>query len=145
MILRHDSRVTRSSNIFDNEKEGISSVIHHKYKEYRIYIDLLIAELHERFEPWPEWLVLSERALNFANDLGYRERQESFDKLLNAPQGLLSPLLDDEKNRLNAEYVTLHLNAMVALKGLKEDSESKFKAERVWYILLSEEKFYRNC
>ena len=57
----------------------------------------------------------------------------------------INPLLDDEKQRLCAEYVTLHKNAMTVLEDLKGDSETKFKLEKVWYVLVNEERYYRNC
>ena len=56
----------------------------------------------------------------------------------------INPLLDDEKQRLCAEYVTLHKNAMTVLKDLKGDSETKFKLEKVRYVLLTEERYYRS-
>ena len=56
----------------------------------------------------------------------------------------INPLLDDEKQRLCAEYVTLHKNAMTVLEDLKGDSETKFKLEKVRYVLLTEERYYRN-
>ena len=74
----------------------------------------------------------------------YPDRQASFEQLLNEPHGVI-PLLDDEKDRLKAEYVTLHMNAMMISKGLNEEGDTKFKAKRIWYILLTEEKFYHNC
>ena len=130
--------------MFGCEKEGFRSVVLHKYKEYRIYIDLLIAELQSRFEPWPEWIVLSERALNFTNDSEYLDRQASFEQLLNESHGV-TPLLDDEKDRLKAEYVTLHLNAMMVSKKLNEEGYIELKAERIWYLLLTDEKYYHSC
>ena len=111
---------------------------------YRIYLVLLITELQSRFEPWTEWLVHSEKALNFTNDLDYQDRKESFQKLLELSHGINS-LLDDEKKRLESEYVTLHMNAMVVFEELKDSSESKFKIERIWYKLLTEENYYQHC
>ena len=58
-----------------------------------------------RFEPWPEWLVLGEKCLNFMNEEELEDRRQSFSKLLNTPHGI-HPLLSDEKERLMAEYVT---------------------------------------
>ena len=37
------------------------------------------------------------------------------------------------------------MNARMISKGLNEEGDTKFKAERIWYILLTEEKFYHNC
>lgn len=145
LLLRSErGRVTRSGTVFGCDKEGFRSIVLQRFKLYRIYLDLLIAELRSRFEPWPEWLELSERALNFSNALEFHDRQESFEKLLDKLNGV-NPLLDDEKRRLKAEYVTLHANAMVVLNELKPENEIKFITEKVWYNLLTQERFYRNC
>ena len=72
LLLRSErGRVTRSGNIFGCDKEGFRSLVFTRFKHYRIYLDLLITELQSRFESWPEWLVHSEKALNFTNDLDY--------------------------------------------------------------------------
>ena len=105
---------------------------------------MITTELQTRFEPWPEWLVLSERALNFTNDFEYPDRQASFEQLLNESHGV-TPLLDNEKDRLKAEYVTLHLNAMMVSKKLNEEGYIDLKAERIWYLLLTDEKYYHSC
>ena len=34
---------------------------------------------------------------------------------------------------------------MVVLNEMNENIDTKFKSERVWYSLLTEEKYYRNC
>ena len=143
-MLRSDrGRVTRSGSSFGCEKEGIRSIILHRFKAYRIYLDLVISELINRFEPWPEWVVLGEKCFNFINDSDFDQRRESFSKLLDTPHGI-NPLLSDEKERLLAEYVTLHMNAMRVIGDLKHEN-SEFTLEQVWYALLTEEMYYKNC
>ena len=145
LLLRSErGRVTRSRSgtTFGCDKEGFRSIILQRFKGYRIYLDLVIAELHNRFDPWPEWVVLSERSLNFANTCEFQDRRDSFSKLLDLPSGV-NPLLSDEKQRRMAEYVTLHKNAMVVLEKLKGDDD--ITVEQVWYTLLTEEEYYRNC
>ena len=85
-------------------------------------------------------LVLGEKCLNFMNEWELEERRQSFSKLLNTPHAI-HPLLSDEKEGLMAEYVTLHTNAMNVISTLKE----KFNLEQVWYILLTDKKYYHNC
>ena len=64
-------------------------------------------------------------------------------KLLEVPYGI-SQLLDDEKRRLASEYITLHQNATTVLETYKRN-QSEFKPEEIWYTLLTEEVYYRNC
>ena len=67
------------------------------------------------------------------NEWELEDRRQSFSKSLNTPHGI-HPLLSDEKERLMAEYVTLHTNTMNVISTLK----GKFTLEQVWYILLTE-------
>ena len=113
-----------------------------RFKAYRIYFDLLITELINCFEPWPEWVILCYNSLNFQNSLEFAERKESFQKLMEMPFGI-NPLLNDEKERLQAEYVTLHRNALTVIEKLRGDEAVKL--EQVWYMLLTEKDYYNNC
>ena len=144
LLVRSDrGRVTRSGSSFGCDKEGFRSIILKKFKGYRIYLDLVISELCNRFEPWPKWLVLSEKCLNFMNSWEFEDRRDAFSKLLNTPHGI-HPLLNDEKERLKAEYVTLHMNAMDVIAKFGGNGR-KFTLEQVWYALLTEERYYNNC
>ena len=107
---------------FGCDKEGFRSIILQRFKNYRIYLDLLISELCNRFEPWPEWVVLSEKCFNFMNNYEFEVRNDSFSKLLDEPHDI-NPLLPDEKQRLQAEYVTLHRNALTVLEHFKQCEE----------------------
>ena len=142
LLQSERGRVTRSGSSFGCDKEGFESIIIHKFKGYRIYLDLLISELQNRFEPWPEWVILCEKCLNFENDLEFKERNEAFINLLEVPSGI-NPLVNDEKARLIAEYATLHRNAVSVLSELKEDDP--LKLESLWYVLLTEENYFKNC
>ena len=64
-------RVTRSQirASLGIEKEDFRSIINQKFKMYVTYIDSVIGHLQQRFEPWPEWLVLCEHSFNFLNDI----------------------------------------------------------------------------
>lgn len=133
------SRV-RSYHSNGYNKEDFKSIVNHRYKLYVAYLDSLIGNLKTRFEPWPEWVVLCDRAFNFMNDLEISDRKVAFEALLDEPHGL-DILLSDEKTRLKSEYQTMLVNAseiMAMNDGLK-------KIEDIWYIMLTEEKFYRNC
>ena len=132
-------RVTRSS--FGCDEEGFEGIIIQKFKGYRVYLDLLLSELQNRFEPWPEWAVLCEKCLDFENELEFYERNEALLKLLDLPFGI-NPLLNDEKARLTAEYATLHRNALKVLSELKDDDPMRL--ESLWYVLLTEEEYFKN-
>ena len=82
--------------------------------------------------------IISNKRLNFFEFLYF-----STSKLLDTPHGI-NPLLSDEKERLLAEYVTLHMNAMRVIGDLKHEN-SEFTLEQVWYALLTEEMYYKNC
>ena len=84
-------------------------------------------------------MKLCEKCLNFENDLEFPERKESFVQLLEFPCGI-NPLVNDEKVRLIAEYATLHQRVLHELKG-----DDALKLESLWYVLLTEEEYYKNC
>ena len=141
LLLRSErGRVTRSGSVFGCDRDEFECVVTQRFRAYRIYLDLLISELINRFEPWPEWLMLCQNCFNFRNTLEFIERRESFTKLLNLPFGI-SPLIHEEKERLNAEYITMHRNA----QRIREQLEDNAKIEKNWYVLLTESKYYENC
>ena len=51
------------------------------------------------------------------------------------------PLVQDEKDRISSEYVTFALNA----ERVKRESPKTLSQTEIWYILLTEEKFYSQC
>ena len=66
-------RVTRSGTAFGCDKDGFQAIIMQRFKAYRMYLDLLITEFKNRFEPWPEWVELCHRSLYFKNDLEFAQ------------------------------------------------------------------------
>ena len=142
LVRSERGRVTRSGTSFGCDCEGFSAIIMQRFKAYRIYLDLLITELINRFKPWPEWVILCYNSLDFQNSLEFAERKQSFQKLMEMPFGI-NPLLNDEKERLQAEYVTLHRNALTVIEKLRGDEAVKL--EQVWYMLLTEKDYYNNC
>ena len=135
-------RVTRSGNIFGCDRGSYDTILHQKYRSYAIYLLSFIKQLEYRFEPWPAWVNLSDDAFNFQNSLEFEDRKQSFECLLDLPHGS-TPLLNDEKERLKAEYETLHLNAMTTLKNL--DCTDRKSLIATWYTLLTDEKMYKDC
>ena len=107
---------------------------------YVTYIDSVIGHLQQRFEPWPEWLVLCEHSFNFLNDIEDSDRKIAFEKLLDMPHGI-NTLVADEKLRLKTEYQTMLVNSTEVVTQLNGIG----KVEKVWYRLLTEEVYYRNC
>ena len=55
----------------------------------------------------------------------------------------INPLLSEEKERLQSEYITLHRNAQQVIKTIK--SENSGNIEHLWYMLLTDEKLYESC
>ena len=136
-------RVTRSGTMFSYDREGFKSIIFSRYAKYQSYLDTLIKRLELRFEPWPAWVGLCKNAFDFTYDLSREDRKDSFSQLLYLPHGI-HPLVDSEKERLKAEYVTLLLNAESVMQRFDGDNV-KYTDKDIWYELLTEEKFYRNC
>ena len=59
--------------------------------------------------------------------------------LLDEPSGPV-PLIEEEKARLKAEYTTLLLNS----QDIQENSKVN-TPEDLWYVLLTEKRYYENC
>ena len=96
-----------------------------------------------RFEPWPQWLILCDEAFNFESDISNEKRKNSFDKLMECPSGP-NPLLKDEKYRLKSEFTSFLLNAKRASDSLKIANPNYTQSD-LWYRLLTEEKYYKDC
>ena len=79
-------RVTRSQMrsylSSGNDKEDFRSIGYHKFKLYVTYIDSLVGNLQQRFESWPEWVILRDLSFNFLNDLDDSDRQIAFETLI---------------------------------------------------------------
>ena len=134
-------RVTRSQiRSYMCAGEDVRSIIHFKFKNYVTYLDSLINHLVQRFEPWPEWVVLCNDCFNFLNKIENTDRSIAFELLLNMPCEI-NTLLDDEKSRLKNEYQTLLVNLCEVL----DKSKGKITSEGIWYKLLTEERYYKNC
>ena len=57
-----------------------------------------------------------------------------------------NPLLQEDRNRLSAEFVTLCLNVGdVTEKKAKAQNPGKIQHKYVWYKLLTDEAMYRHC
>ena len=129
-------RVTRSRSAVGSYPDDIEFIVCERFKSYRIYLDLLIFEFTNCFEPWPEWVIQSKNAFDFLNDLVFEERIECFAKLLEIPFGI-NPLLSEEKQRLKFEYTTLHLNALNVV--------STSKWVMVMVCAINGKGYYNNC
>ena len=56
LVPSEKGRVTRSGAHFVSDRDRFWAIVVQRFKEYRIYLDLLNMELKNRFEPWPEWV-----------------------------------------------------------------------------------------
>ena len=125
---------TSSGAHLGSDRDGFRAIVMQRFKEYRICLDVLLTELKNRFEPWPEWLELSFNAF---------QRKESLTSLLESPFDI-HPLTNDVKKSIDAEYVTLHRNALKIIQEL-QSSEGEVNINRVWYQLLTEEIYHQHC
>ena len=100
---------------------------------------MLIFNLQSRFVPWPRWLVLCNDCFNFFSNSTDENRKDSLGLLLDEKFGPV-PLKQDEKERIQAEFITLLINAKELMKDPNLNSP-----EKVWYELLTNEKCYTKC
>ena len=96
-----------------------------------------------RFHPFPKWLISCGEAFNFNNGFLTDARMIAFDNLLDCPAGP-TPLLDNEKQRLKAEFLTFTLNVSDASATLNAE-KNNFTQTELWYKLLTNEEYYSNC
>ena len=82
-------------------------------------------------------------AFNFNNGFLTDARMIAFDNLLDCLAGP-TPLLDNEKQRLKAEFLTFTLNVPDASATLNAEKTS-FTQTELWYKLLTNEEYYSNC
>ena len=75
--------------------------------------------------------------------MDFDQRKESFTSLLESPFDI-HPLTNAVKKRIDAEYATLHRNALKIIQELQK-SEGEVNINRVWYKLLTEEISYKDC
>ena len=122
---------TSSGAHLGSDRDGFRAIVMQRFKEYRIYLDSLLTELKNRFEPWPEWVELSFNAFHFQNEMNFDQRKESFTSLLESPFDI-HPLTNAVKKRIDAEYATLHRNALKIIQELQK-SEGEVNINRVWY------------
>ena len=135
-------RVTRSGVQYGYDKEAFCKMVHSRYSHYANYLGELLASLKQRFEPWKNWVCLSDDVFNFANELTMAERQASLKSLMECPFGP-TPYVQEEKNRISAEYVTFQLNAERATNSLKATKTDVSQSE-LWYELLTNEKYFKD-
>ena len=91
-------------------------------------------QLGKSFDPWPTQIQLCENALNFKNDIEQKEQKLHFSQPLELLHGI-NPLSTDENERLVAEYTTLLLHG----------EHNNYNDKDIWYQLLTDENFYKNC
>ena len=77
------------------------------FKKYRIHPELLIVAFQNHFEVWQ----ICQSSMHLKNDLEFAQRKESFSTLIDLPFRT-HLLTSNEKKRIEAEYVTLHPNAI---------------------------------
>ena len=126
-------RVTRSVSVRREEYDGCSELVKSCFNKFAIYIEHLLFHLHNRFLPWPEWMVACNSCFNFILEVPEQVRKASFEELLKKRCGPV-PLNEDEKTRLRAEYVTL-LVIVSSFEGHEFHSP-----EEMWYSLLTKEE-----
>ena len=85
-------------------------------------------------------MLLCNETFNFSNELPLADRQAALEILMDCPFGP-SPLLNEEKKRISAEYLTTVLNAEKVVK----ESNHEISQKDIWYELLTKENLYKNC
>ena len=102
-------RMTRSRATYEYASSDFSSLVKCYFLKFGNYIDILVFNLGNRLAPWPQQLRLCDDCFNFENNKSNKERKTSLHKLTKERFGPV-PLLEDERERIEAEYVTLLVN-----------------------------------
>ena len=53
-------RVTRSRTVYGCDREGYQNLVKARYKDLSKFLRSFIKEMENRFEPWPDWIILCE-------------------------------------------------------------------------------------
>ena len=85
---------------------------------------------------------MCDEALNFEFEDSDEKRKASFEKLMACPVGP-SPLIEEERARLRSEYNSFLINVKDAISTLKIIKPTYSQSD-LWYLLLTEPKFYEH-
>ena len=55
------------------------------------------------------------------------------------------PLVEEEKSRIKAEYITFTVNAEKAIAAYQGEESQKISIKNLWYELLSKEQYFKHC
>ena len=91
------------------ESVGYHALVKTYFGKFANYIDVLLFNLANRLVPRSQWARLCVDSFNFCSELTDDQRKITLEKLMEEKCGPV-PLLNDEKNRIHAEYVTLLVN-----------------------------------
>ena len=145
MVAGDRGHVTRSCAKHIYDKDNFSAFVRSRYPKYAKYLHDILDSLTRRFEPWPQWLTNCNNAFNFQNGLVIQERKVSFENHMDCKCGP-NPLLEEERNRLYSEFVTLCLNAEQITTKLKaQNPDNPIIHKDVWYELLTNENMNKHC
>ena len=100
--------------------------------------------MKKRFEPRPEWLLHCDNVLNFKKELTLQDRETALKELMSCPFGP-STLVSNEKDQISAEYLTFSLNAEKAAPLLQAGKPHEVSQTELWYELLTNENYYKQC
>ena len=135
-------RVTRSGIAYGYDRDAFQSLANERFDKYAKYLDGLLLSLEDRFEPWPHWLTQSDIAFNFKNNIDLETRKKALQDLMECPFGP-APLVQEEKQRILAEYVTFFLNVQTLVEP--ENDPETFSHSALWYQLLTNPTFFEHC
>ena len=140
MMPAERGRVTRSGSSYTLDRHGFEILLKDRYKNWDVYLQRLIEELEYRFEPWPVWLFNTEKAFNFDSSETNETKISALNILLDLPV-YPHKLVQEEKDRIRAEFLSFLING----EKVKESSTKKLTQTELWYILLTEEHYYKQC
>ena len=136
--------VIRSGTIYGCDKEGYKNLVKVRFKDFAKFLQSFIKELENRFEPWPEWIILCDDTFNFSSNNTTTDRKQLFLFLLNRPCGI-HPLLQEEKLHLEAEYKTMLVNVEILKVKFAQVKKNNPLENLIWYELLTNKKYYSDC
>ena len=89
-------------------------------------------------------MVFCDEALDLLSDKTLAACQASLEKLMECSSGQV-PLVEEEKSRIKAEYITFTVNAEKAIAEYQGEESQKISIKKLWYELLSKEQYYKHC
>lgn len=150
LINAYERRRLRSHN---NDAVTPLDIKKKSFERITIFLNDIVSQLERYFLPWPQWLELSESLFLFTpTSFEPEDREERLEFRLRQLEELFvlphshSPLTDDDKTLLRAQYTTLCITADEIAEEIYADGKltlCKHINNCIWYTICSKENHFR--